>query len=853
MIFLALALMALLGIQLAHPAIGHAATLTVNANCTLVDAISAANTGTNVGGCRGGSRGTDTIVLSQDVVLTAVHNRTSDGPNGLPPVTSDITILGNGFSITRSTAANTPVFRIFEVESGARLRLTALTLRNGRIAGGTGRAGAHARQPGSDGEDGERGSVGFVVSGAGGPGEDGDSGRTGGSGRIGGVAQGGAILNRGTLELEDCTVADNAVVGGAGGTGGNGSKGGKGGEGGNPGIPIPLVIIAVLGPPGGGGDGGAGGVGGAGGSGGPAQGGAIYHAGEALTISGCTFENNQAQGGRGGVGGRGGASGEGGNGGIGQEFAIGSGGDGGKGGPGGVGGHGGDGQGGALYNTGGKFTISLSTIRNSQALGGAGNRGGTGNRGADGALESGGGGFGGAGGAGGTGGHGQGGALFNESGVALIERTMLLDNRSQGGGGGTGNTAGDSGDGGGLVGRWVAGLEEFTAVVRDILLESIMSGSSVGGVGGNGGNGGSGQGGAIFTASGTLTIAQSSLANSRTEPGTGGAGGKGGLSGYPNELMRELALRLPNREIGPGGDGVRGQIGSSYGGGVHADSALLEISRSTLNRNRAGAGGALWLRRLDSDSRIINSTLAGNSASIQGGGIDSAPVLALGSTIVAGNTAPAGPDINGPIESLDYNLIGNRTGAILNGPTRFTLFDILPNFGTLDDNGGPTATIALQPGSPAVNRGSCHSATDQRGYFRIDRRCDIGAFEQGATQQPWQAPPALVDDSEGSIRAGLPAGVHANVIASDGVFSRSAAEVGVQGLLDLGVINAIDIFSLGDEPSASTMICFQGSDNILFLAATGSPRVPQRLPVFYRLEHICAWITEPGTVVQVAS
>ena len=163
-------------------------------------------------------------------------------------------------------------------------------------------------------------------------------------------------------------------------------------------------------------------------------------------------------------------------------------------------------------------------------------------------------------------------------------------------------------------------------------------------------------------------------------------------------------------------------------------------------------------------------------------------------------------------------------------------------------------TMALQRDSPAINRGQCSGSTDQRGYFRIDRRCDIGAFEQGATAQPWQAPPALVDDADDStstIRAGLPAGIHARVIASDGVFSRSPAEVGIQGLLDLGVVNAIDIFNLGDEPSASTMLCLRDAGDILFLAAAGTPRVPQRLPTFSRLEYTCVWITEPGMVVQV--
>jgi hypothetical protein len=48
----------------------------------------------------------------------------------------------------------------------------------------------------------------------------------------------------------------------------------------------------------------------------------------------------------------------------------------------------------------------------------------------------------------------------------------------------------------------------------------------------------------------------------------------------------------------------------------------------------------------------------------------------------------------------------------------------------LADNGGPTMTVALPEGSPAINAGSNTGApsTDQRGYPR-DEQCDIGAYE----------------------------------------------------------------------------------------------------------------------------
>ncbi len=52
--------------------------------------------------------------------------------------------------------------------------------------------------------------------------------------------------------------------------------------------------------------------------------------------------------------------------------------------------------------------------------------------------------------------------------------------------------------------------------------------------------------------------------------------------------------------------------------------------------------------------------------------------------------------------------------------------------GALADNGGPTLTHALLPGSPALDAGNdaACSATDQRGVSRPQgAHCDIGAYE----------------------------------------------------------------------------------------------------------------------------
>jgi hypothetical protein len=108
---------------------GLAATIPVGGACTLIDAITAANTDTATGGCPAGS-GVDTIVLPPDSThaLTAVNNHTY-GPTGLPVITSAITIEGQGSTITRDNEA--AEFRLFAVGSTGELRLQETVITGG--------------------------------------------------------------------------------------------------------------------------------------------------------------------------------------------------------------------------------------------------------------------------------------------------------------------------------------------------------------------------------------------------------------------------------------------------------------------------------------------------------------------------------------------------------------------------------------------------------------------------------------------------------------------------------------------------------------------------------------------------
>lgn len=100
-------------------------------------------------------------------------------------------------------------------------------------------------------------------------------------------------------------------------------------------------------------------------------------------------------------------------------------------------------------------------------------------------------------------------------------------------------------------------------------------------------------------------------------------------------------------------------------------------------------------------------------------------------TIVANNTGVGG-NCSGTITSLGYNLeFGNTCVFTATGDITSTN----PLLGPLANNGGTTQTMALQAGSPAINRipngtNGCGTTitTDQRGFIRVGP-CDIGAFE----------------------------------------------------------------------------------------------------------------------------
>ncbi len=169
----------------------------------------------------------------------------------------------------------------------------------------------------------------------------------------------------------------------------------------------------------------------------------------------------------------------------------------------------------------------------------------------------------------------------------------------------------------------------------------------------------------------------------------------------------------------------------------------------TVSGNSANGVGGLQAKN-SGTATLINCTVSGNSAGAGFGSYGglyaasySASTIKLGNTIVAGNTPVDVGDGFGPaFISEGNNLIGgtNGTSGWVSSDLIGTSTPINPVLAPLENYGGPTQTMALLPGSPALDAGSiallpASLTTDQRGLPRaVNGAVDIGAFEsQGFT------------------------------------------------------------------------------------------------------------------------
>jgi hypothetical protein len=344
----------------------------------------------------------------------------------------------------------------------------------------------------------------------------------------------------------------------------------------------------------------------------------------------------------------------------------------------------------------------------------------------------------------------SGAGIWNNGGVVTAANCNFIDNRAQD-------------YGGALYNAGSAMLINCSLISNSAVGESsagtVPFPSSAGAAGGDG------NGGAIANV-GTLIMSACLLANNSASGGAGGVGSDGnidvtypGNSGYPGgmggggnggALFNNGSASLVNTTFalnsgigGQGGDGGDGAVpivydawsgnGGTGGSGGSGCSAVYDVTGElyltyctmALNWSTLGAGGSGG-----SPGPSPNPPLRGNPGAIGPSGDPGSALRTIGAhlfnTLLSVNTSS---NCAGTITDTGYNLSSDASFFFTaNGSMNNTD----PRLGPLANNGGPTLTMALLPGSPAIDAGSNAGApaTDQRGVARPQGSAvDIGAFE----------------------------------------------------------------------------------------------------------------------------
>lgn len=299
-------------------------------------------------------------------------------------------------------------------------------------------------------------------------------------------------------------------------------------------------------------------------------------------------------------------------------------------------------------------------------------------------------------------------------------------------------------------------------------------------------------GGGVYVGDGSLTLMDSVVSYNTAS----GAGGGLYLSGG-SHVIRNTSI-VGNRA----GVQTSGDL-SAVGGGIYLARGTLTIENSTLSGNSVfggvhhfpGAGGGLYAS--SSTVHILNSTFSGNSAVGYGAAASFSGSTAYLSLTTVNQNSNGGLfwsglgslSLDGGEMHLDHSIVANASnpggvnlyraaGTIhaiyslietpdpdINGTSWNNVIGKDPVLGPLQANGGPTATHALLPGSPAINRGNPliadAPAFDQRGpgFPRVAHGVvDIGSFESDypfLAEVPLLSPVGLFLLVGGLLAAGL--------------------------------------------------------------------------------------------------
>jgi hypothetical protein len=219
--------------------------------------------------------------------------------------------------------------------------------------------------------------------------------------------------------------------------------------------------------------------------------------------------------------------------------------------------------------------------------------------------------------------------------------------------------------------------------------------------------GGQASGAAIYVLAGGLNAFNTTICSNSAFGGNGGTGG--GMPGY-----------------GPFPGGL---AGAGQGGGMFVNGGAVTNMHCTLSGNLVLGGSGYLGPGQANGAGLCNTT----------------GIVTLLDVLLAGNqNQVSNVEVSGIFSSLGHNLIGMTNGSsgwISNDLVGSQLSPFDPKLGPLSENGGPTMTMPLLTGSPAIDQGSnTDLRTDQRGRCRIyddpavenatsGNGTDIGAFE----------------------------------------------------------------------------------------------------------------------------
>jgi hypothetical protein len=248
-------------------------------------------------------------------------------------------------------------------------------------------------------------------------------------------------------------------------------------------------------------------------------------------------------------------------------------------------------------------------------------------------------------------------------------------------------------------------------------------------------------GGGLYSR-GNLTLTDSTISGNSIDVAADGEGAPGGGI-YVRGIVSISGSTIDGNVTDGDGGGIFKAIFSVYGepGGTNPQTTLT-IRNSTLAGNTAARGGAIASSR---PVYLANSTIAGNSADGGAGGmlfvlagvIDSAGILDAQSSIIGANAGGDGATLALDLAADDTLTVSGSHDLIVDAGAIALPADTIsvdPVVGPLQDNGGPTRTLALLEGSPAIDAGDnpFDLDFDQRGFGfpRVSGvSADIGAFE----------------------------------------------------------------------------------------------------------------------------